>query len=171
MMLVRGDVEWSVVDENDQPLPLQRARRRSNSSDSMFLLAGVEGARYKLRFRNFSDRSYEVVATVDGLDVLSGKVGSLRQGGYILRPQQALTVEGFRKSQNEVAAFRFAAPGRAYAANIDAGDVRNIGIIGAALFEIEPLDVVNRASPIAESSQPNAFPGDAVYSPPPHYGK
>ncbi|WP_235505115.1 hypothetical protein [Variovorax sp. Root318D1] len=167
LQLVQGDVEWSVLDENDRPLPLQRARRSSD----MFRLAGIEGARYTLRFRNYSDRSYEVIATVDGLDVLNGKPGSLRNGGYVLRPLQTLDIEGFRKSQSEVAAFRFAAPGRAYAANTEAGDVRNIGVIGAALFELEQPEGPRRARSDATPSQPNAFPADASYAPPPRYRK
>ncbi|BEP63254.1 hypothetical protein GmRootV213_38080 [Variovorax sp. V213] len=167
LLLAQGDVEWSVLDENDRPLPMQRARRSSD----IFRLAGIEGSRYTLRFRNLSDRGYEVIATVDGLDVLSGKPGSLRNGGYVLRPQQVLDIEGFRKSQNEVAAFRFAAPGRAYAANTEAGDVRNIGVIGAALFELEQPEAPRRPRRDAASPQPNAFPADGSYAPPPRYRK
>ena len=167
LQLAQGDVEWSVLDESNRPLPLQRSRR----GDDMFRLAGVEGARYTLRFRNLSDRSYEVIATVDGLDVLSGKPGSLRNGGYVLRPQETLNIEGFRKSQSEVAAFRFATPGRAYAANTEAGDVRNIGVIGAALFELEQPQVPRRPRRDATPPQPSAFPADGAYAPPPRYRK
>lgn len=170
MLLADGDVEWSVLDEDGRALPLQRARR-GTGADDMSRLAGVEGSRYTLRFRNLSERSYEVIATVDGLDVLNGKPGSLRNGGYVLRPLQALTIEGFRKSQNEVAAFRFAAPGRAYAANSDAGDVRNIGVIGAALFELDEPDAPRRQRRDAAPSQPSAFPADGAYAPPPRYRK
>ena len=165
--LVQGDVEWSVLDENGRPLPLQRARRGAET----FRLAGIEGSRYTLRFRNLSDRTYEVVATVDGLDVLSGRPGSLRNSGYMLNPQQVLDIQGFRKSQDEVAAFRFAAPGRAYAANTEAGDVRNLGVIGAALFELEEPDAPRRQRRDAAPSQPSAFPADGAYAPPPRYRK
>ncbi|MGJ7532764.1 MULTISPECIES: hypothetical protein [unclassified Variovorax] len=170
LMLADGDVEWSVLGEDSRPLPLQRARRGSGGED-MFRLAGVQGSRYTLRFRNLSERNYEVIATVDGLDVLNGKPGSLRNGGYVLRPLQALTIEGFRKSENEVAAFRFSAPGRAYAANTEAGDVRNIGVIGAALFELEERDAPRRQRRDATPSQPSAFPADGAYAPPPRYRK
>lgn len=177
LMLADGDIEWSVLDEEGRPLPLQRARRGAGGSgvsggdDDMFRLAGVQGSRYTLRFRNLSERSYEVIATVDGLDVLNGKPGSMRNGGYVLRPLQSLTIEGFRKSQNEVAAFRFAAPGRAYAANTEAGDVRNIGVIGAALFELEERDAPRRARRDAAGAQPSAFPADGAYAPAPRYRK
>jgi len=163
--LVQGDVEWSVLDENGRPLPLQRARRGAET----FRLAGIEGSRYTLRFRNLSDRTYEVVATVDGLDVLSGRPGSLRNSGYMLNPQQVLDIQGFRKSQDEVAAFRFAAPGRAYAANTEAGDVRNLGVIGAALFELEQPQAPRRARRSAAPTQPSPFPADGSYAPAPRY--
>jgi len=163
--LVQGDVEWSVLDENGRPMPLQRARRGTET----FRLAGIEGSRYTLRFRNLSDRTYEVVATVDGLDVLSGRPGSLRNSGYMLNPLQVLDIQGFRKSQDEVAAFRFAAPGRAYAANTEAGDVRNLGVIGAALFELEQPQAPRRARRSAAQTQPSPFPADGSYAPAPRY--
>jgi hypothetical protein len=172
MLLADGDVEWSVLDEEGRALPLQRARRGAGpGADDTFRLAGVEGARYTLRFRNLSERSYEVIATVDGLDVLNGKPGSLRNGGYVLRPLQSLVIEGFRKSQSEVAAFRFSAPGRAYAANTEAGDVRNIGVLGAALFELEERDTPRRQRRGPAVSQPSAFPADGAYAPEPRYRK
>jgi len=138
LMLAKGDVEWSVIDNNDHPLPLQRNPGNSTDDrDGVFRIAGLEGTGYLLGFRNLSDRSYEVVTTVDGLDVLTGETGSLRNSGYLLRPREVLIVEGFRKSQNEIEAFRFAAPDPAYAADTGAGNARHTGVIGAALFEVE----------------------------------
>lgn len=163
--LAQGDVEWSIRDENDRPLPLQQAR-----GGGTLQVAGTEGARYVLVLRNLSDRSYEVVATVDGLDVLSGQPGSLGRAGYVLQPQGLLRIEGFRKSRDEVAAFRFAAPGRAYAANTPAGDARNIGVIGTALFELEVPG--QRPPPRIGAGRSRAFPADepSSFAPPPRYG-
>ncbi|WP_038208874.1 hypothetical protein [Xenophilus azovorans] len=163
--LAQGDVEWSIRDENDRPLPLQQAR-----GGGTLQVAGTEGARYVLVLRNLSDRSYEVVATVDGLDVLSGQPGSLSRAGYVLQPQGLLRIEGFRKSRDEVAAFRFAAPGRAYAANTPAGDARNIGVIGTALFELEVPG--QRPPPRIGAGRSRAFPADepSSFAPPPRYG-
>jgi len=164
--LAQGDVEWSIRDEKDRPLPLQQAR-----AGGMLQVAGTEGARYVLVLRNLSDRSYEVVATVDGLDVLSGQPGSLASAGYVLQPQGLLRIEGFRKSRDEVAAFRFAAPGRAYAANTPAGDARNIGVIGTALFELE-VPGQRPPPPRVREGRSRAFPADepSPFAPPPRYG-
>lgn len=132
--LADGRVEWSVLDEDYHPIPLQRTRGDSGG----FHLAGVEGSSYMLRFRNLSDFSYQVIATVDGLDVIGGQPSTLHNsGGYMLGPQQWLTIRGFRKSNQEEAAFRFSMPGSAYAANTEAGDVLNIGVIGVTLFKVQ----------------------------------
>ncbi|MDR2688516.1 MAG: hypothetical protein LBB76_02000 [Azoarcus sp.] len=129
-------------------------------------LSGKEGERYQLSYRNYSDNTYEIVATVDGLDILDGSPGALSHRGYVLYPRTTLQIEGFRKSQDEVAAFRFSAPRDAYAANTDAGSPDNVGVIGTAVFE---LDVPRAPRPSPYS--PQAFPEDAPgsYAPPPQY--
>jgi len=171
MLMAQGDVEWSVRDEENRPLPLERARR---GAESAFNIAGRKGMRYVLVFENRSEHAYEVVATVDGLDVISGQPGATDNTGYILRPRGTLRIEGFRKSDAEIAAFRFSSADRAYAANTPAGDARNIGVIGAALFKLNipgsrPAPRSGGAAP--QSGQPNAFPADRTpsYAPPPGY--
>jgi hypothetical protein len=128
-----------------------------------YQLAGRHGERYELVYSNRSQRHYEVVATVDGLDVLTGQAGSVHSAGYLLRPGETLRIEGFRKSQREVAAFRFAGKERAYAGNTPAGDARNVGVIGAALFEVR-LQGRDAAQPAPErrgAAEPAAFPPTA----------
>jgi hypothetical protein len=171
VLMAQGDVEWSVRDEADQPLALQRPRQDPNDA---LRIAGRQGARYILVFQNLSERGYEVVATVDGLDVLNGQPGSKSNTGYVLRPHAMLRIEGFRKSNAEVAAFRFAQVDRAYAANTPAGDVRNIGVIGAALFQLEMPGVQRAPRNGASTARPNPFPADggsSPYAPPPDYRK
>jgi hypothetical protein len=166
LLMAQGDVEWSVHGEAGQPLALQR--------DGGFNIAGRKGERYTLVFRNLSERAYEVVATVDGLDVLNGQPGAIGNAGYVLYPHGALRIEGFRKSDTEVAAFRFSAADRAYAANTPAGDARNVGVIGAALFQLDMPGDTRARRDDAASSRPNPFPADGAnpsYAPPPNYRK
>ena len=73
-----------------------------------------------------------------------------------------------------MAAFRFATKDRAYAAHTADGDARNIGVIGAALFEVQlagnPVAQPPRSG--AGAPAPQAFPGDAGrggYAQPPQY--
>ena len=124
-------------------------------------------------YHNRSNRYYEVVATVDGLDVLTGQPGSVKSDGYLLRPGERLVIDGFRKSDKEVAAFRFSAKGRAYANNTPVGEARNVGVIGTALFEIR-LDErdpdLPRRSMENHLLEPSAFPADpGKFAPPPQY--
>lgn len=116
-------------------------------------------------------KTYEIVATVDGLDVLSGQPGSTRNRGYVLRPGEHLRIKGFRKSGDEIAAFRFESVTDSYAANSAAGSPANVGVIGTAIFELNaPPPAIARPC----RSGPCAFPNDenngqGRYAAPPVY--
>ena len=171
-LLADGDVELQVLGGNGAALRIFSTRGAKD-----FHVAGRSGERYELVYTNRSKRYYEVVATVDGLDVLSGQPGSIQSAGYLLRPGERLVIDGFRKSDREVAAFRFSAKGRAYANNTPAGDARNVGVIGTALFEVRlderDLDLPRRRAPeveLRDPRDPSAFPADGrQYAPPPQY--
>ena len=171
-LLADGDVELQVLGGNGAALRIFSTRGAKD-----FHVAGRSGERYELVYTNRSNRYYEVVATVDGLDVLSGQPGSIQSAGYLLRPGERLVIDGFRKSDREVAAFRFSAKGRAYANNTPAGDARNVGVIGSALFEVRlderDPDLPRRRAPeveLRDPRDPSAFPADGrQYAPPPQY--
>jgi hypothetical protein len=95
-------------------------------------VVGEAGGRYNLRITNQTAGRFEVVASVDGLDVIDGKTATPAKRGYILNPNSTLTIDGFRTSDESVAAFRFAAVRDSYAART--GDDRNVGVIGFAFF-------------------------------------
>ncbi len=61
---------------------------------------------YQLYVRNYSrNTNYEIVATVDGLDVLNGKQGSLNNNGYIVNAGDSLAIKGFRKDKRTESGF------------------------------------------------------------------
>ncbi|WP_437840460.1 hypothetical protein [Sorangium sp. So ce1153] len=94
---------------------------------------GRSGQRYALRVRNLTGRRVEVVPSVDGLDVQSGKDASFDLRGLVIRPRESFEFSGFRISHTEVATFRFGSIEQSYAAQI--GKPRNVGVIGVAVFE------------------------------------
>jgi hypothetical protein len=154
-----GTVDFSVLGARGTPL------RLTPTGGGDLRLQGRSGDLYRLAFSNRGRRTVEVVATVDGLDVLNGRPGTIANRGYVVRPGEMLVIEGFRKSADEVAAFRFSEPDDAYAANTPQGDPRNIGVTGVALFTLDdPANEVSTASP-------RPFPGDAPsdprFAPPP----
>ena len=144
--LAAGRVELSVRGDNRRALPIFRDNGR-------YFLRGKAGQAYRLVYKNNSDKTLEIVASVDGLDVIAGKAASRYLNGYVLRPHGTLEIEGFRKSNDAVASFIFGKPSDAYAANTDAGSVQNVGVIGTAIFELRDP---NRAPDGAA----NAFPAD-----------
>jgi hypothetical protein len=121
----RGGISISLTDGNGNLL------RGGNGAGRTYVV-GQDGQRYTMHIRNDTGGSYEMVASVDGLDVVDGKPANYGKRGYILAPFSTLVVEGFRTSQHAVAAFRFGAVSDSYAAQTS-GD-RNVGVIGFAFF-------------------------------------
>jgi hypothetical protein len=96
-------------------------------------LLGQQGSRYVLRVHNRSARRIEAVVSVDGLDVIDGKSGDFaHKRGYLVPAYGYVDIDGWRVSEREAAAFRFAAIGESYAAKT--GKARNVGVIGVAVF-------------------------------------
>ena len=97
-------------------------------------VVGERGERYEIQLHNNSASRMEVVVTVDGLDVVSGRAGDFtRQRGYVLEPFGTVTIDGFRTSLSTVAAFRFSGVGDSFAAQV--GAPHNAGVIGVAAFK------------------------------------
>jgi hypothetical protein len=106
--------------------------RTYEQGSQLYVLASY-GQRYAIVLRNNSGRRVEAVVSVDGRDVVSGRVGDfVRERGYVLAPYSTLRIDGFRKSYQEVAAFRFSSPQASYSARM--GTPENVGVIGAAFF-------------------------------------
>ena len=95
---------------------------------------GEPGERYVIRIDNPTAERVEAVISVDGRDAISGRVGDYRtQRGYIIPPYGSVTVDGFRRSLDEIATFRFADPEDSYSARL--GTPENVGVIGVAFFK------------------------------------
>lgn len=109
---------------------------------------GKTSERYILTVRNKTSRRMEVVASVDGLDVLDRRPASVSKRGYIVNGGTTLRIQGFRLDSSKVAAFRFGSVSRSLAAQTY-GD-RNVGVIGVAVFDERPRvyynDVLIRAT-------------------------
>ncbi|MGI9240953.1 MAG: hypothetical protein ACR2RV_09130 [Verrucomicrobiales bacterium] len=117
------------------------------------VVVGKHGQRYSIHVKNHTGERIEVVLSVDGLDVLDGRSASQRKRGYVIAPHGRLEVEGFRRSYESVAAFRFGSVSSSYAAR-STGSARNVGVIGAAIFREEG------GSDWHTRQQANPFPGE-----------
>lgn len=120
-----GGYSLEAVNENGQPL-------RSFMQNGRTFILGQRGERYLLRVRNQTGRRIEAVVSVDGRDVLDGRPASYDRRGYLVDAYGDLTIDGFRISQESVAAFRFSSVPESYASRM--GGARNVGVIGLAVF-------------------------------------
>jgi hypothetical protein len=96
-------------------------------------VAGERGERYEILVTNNTASRVEVVVSVDGRDVVSGKLGDFTKNrGYVLEPFGSVVIDGFRTSLERVAAFRFSGVGDSYTAR--KGTPQHAGVIGVAVF-------------------------------------
>jgi len=125
---------------------------------------GQQGERYSIVIQNHSPYRFEAVASVDGLDVIDGLPAATSKRGYLVHPNRTLTIDGFRTSDNAVAAFRFSSVRGSYAAESGKGD-QNVGVIGVAFFNEKG---VNPTWGDAEKRRnANPFPAEGYAQPPP----
>jgi hypothetical protein len=96
-------------------------------------IAGRPGARYGLRVTNHTRGRVLVVLSVDGVNILTGETADYGQRGYIFQPRESYDLNGWRKSDTEVAAFAFARMSQSYAART--GRPGDVGVIGMAVFK------------------------------------
>jgi hypothetical protein len=126
---------------------------------------GDPGDRYNIRVDNPTGERVEAVVTVDGRDAISGDVGDyVSQRGYLIEPWGTLLVEGFRRSLDEVAAFRFTGRGRSYSAR--RGTPQHVGVIGVAVFpeKKRPPAPIRRPRPRYVPESDYRAPSDGEYS-------
>lgn len=119
-------VHLSVVDRDSGET------KRVYLHDRRYFVAGQTGRRYSLRIENTSNERVLVVLSVDGVNVISGETADFNQRGYILAPHESGDINGWRKSETEIAAFRFAPLPQSYAART--GRAGDVGVIGMAVF-------------------------------------
>jgi hypothetical protein len=103
-------------------------------------VAGQPGARYAIRISNRSGGRVLAVTAVDGVNIVSGQTAAWGQTGYVFEPGQSYDLTGWRKSDQQVAAFAFTSLPDSYAART--GRPLDVGVIGVAVFRERPQPVV-----------------------------
>jgi hypothetical protein len=123
------------------------------------VVPGRAGARYSLRLTNLTGERLLAVVAIDGVNVVTGETASPAQRGYVFEPGQGYDISGWRKSDQEVAAFEFTSLSDSYAART--GRPLDVGVIGVAVFrEAAPTVAVAPVAPTyAEPARPSTPPG------------
>jgi hypothetical protein len=135
-----GEIGKIAVIDRDTGVALVPHRYRGE-----YWVAGVPGGRYAIEVRNRLGERLLVVASVDGINVISGETAAWDQVGYVFDPGEQYQIGGWRKSDTDVAAFTFTALPNSYAART--GRLANIGVIGVAMFREQPPTGVAREHP------------------------
>lgn len=119
-----------------------------------------EGTEFSIEVKNHHYGRVVAIISVDGIDVVDGKPATSKSRGYILNGTSAETIRGYRRSQDEIAAFKFTNAQGSYAADKGAG--QNNGII-AVKFVGEAIAYAGHSykSIIAPPSYPKF--GDSTY--------
>jgi hypothetical protein len=115
---------------------------------------GTPGAKYSLLIANKTGERVLAVASVDGVNVITGETAAPSQSGYVLDPRGSVEIAGWRKNMSEVAAFYFTPLPDSYAARTDRPG--NVGVIGVAVFREyqppRPPAVLRQEAPAAAPS-------------------
>lgn len=121
-----------------------------------YWVAGTPGATYAIEIHNLLAERVLTVTSVDGVNVVSGETAAWNQTGYVFRPWDAYRITGWRKSDDDVAAFTFTDLPNSYAART--GRPANVGIIGIAVFRErrEPQVYVPAPPPVSAPAAPAA---------------
>jgi hypothetical protein len=137
-MQTHSGISFALLDDAGNILP-------AASVGSDLWAVGEPEVRYSLAIANDTASAFEVVASVDGLDVVDGRPASFSKRGYIVDPFSSVVIDGWRTSEETVAAFRFSSIEDSYSERM--GDGRNVGVIGAAFFREAPQEWEEWRSP------------------------
>lgn len=137
-----------------QMLPVHRHRGE-------LYVAGQPGHEYEIRLRSREHGRVLAVTSVDGVNVVSGETAATGQGGYVIGGWSSTSIDGWRKSLDEVAAFYFTRLKDSYAARTGRPD--HVGVIGVAMFrervplvEPQPHESLRAAPPAPPAAAPSA---------------
>lgn len=132
------------------PLDVEVFDRRSGEALPVYrhrgelYVAGEPGHEYEIRLRNRGGGRILAVTSVDGVNVLTGRTAASDQRGYVIDGWSSASIDGWRKSLDEVAAFYFTRLKNSYAARTGRPD--HVGVIGVAMFR-ERQEVLPMAAP------------------------
>jgi hypothetical protein len=111
--------------------------------DGRTWVAGVPGQAYVLEIQNLVSKRIEVINTVDGRNTMEDEPGDWeRNRGLVFRRGETGRFTGWRVNDLEARDFVFGTPEQSVAGQ--AGEPRNIGVIGFAAYREQDIDPYER---------------------------
>jgi hypothetical protein len=121
--------------------PIREYEWRRHGSPSIFV-EGRRGSDFEIAFKSYRGLTTEVVFSVDGLDVLTGKPATAESRGYVIRPHGELRIPGWKLDNDSVARFLFEEKKASYAEQSGSGSA-SAGVIGCMVWDEMPAIVVS----------------------------
>lgn len=100
--------------------------------DGKTYIEAKDGSEYEIQIKNNHCQRVLAVASVDGLNVITGEPASIEDSGYVINPYDSFRIKGFRYSDEKVGAFKFVSKDKSYASEKQVSE--NCGVIGVKIF-------------------------------------
>jgi len=110
-------------------------RIRSARRDGNTIFSAPLGSEYSVVITNRTGGRILAVPTVDGLNVIDRSRGDWDGSGYVIEPYGEVEIKGFRRKDSFQHVERFTFNEARFSLADRIGDVRNVGVIGAAVFQ------------------------------------
>jgi len=94
---------------------------------------GRKKSNYTIRIKNNTYSRVLAIVSVDGMNVLNGKLASSKDNGYILSSRETLDIPGWTLDSDQVAKFEFSESDNSYSVQMGKGE-NNLGVIGVKIF-------------------------------------
>lgn len=129
LLLLDRDVRVRVLREDGTPWPIYQV-------DGQVHLQGEVGERYIVDVTNNTTGGIEVALSVDGVAENTGRPATQWGKGFNLRQGEHWRFEGFRKNDDEVAAFRFSDVADSVAIKRGSGSASDAGLIELRIYRV-----------------------------------
>ncbi len=130
-----------------------------------------DGTEFAIEVKNHRSGRVLAIVSVDGLDIVDGKVATAKSRGYIVSGNNADTFNGWRKSKEQVSNFKFTTGKNSY--STEKGKGASNGIIGIKLIAEKftpPILHWQLAAQIEPDDYYNSFPKKFPNYPKPYWG-
>lgn len=122
-----NQVEVSLVSDGNE-------LKKFSSNDGQQFIQVPSLGKYEIKIKNKSAQRKLVIVSIDGRNIMDGETAGYDGGGYVLSPWETLQVKGWRRNDQEVAAFEFVDLQSSYDKQMG-GTGSNVGVIGVAVFD------------------------------------
>lgn len=122
------------------------------------------GTEFAIEVKNHTGQRVLAIISVDGLDIIDGKVATNKSRGYIVDGNSSQILKGWRKSDTEVGAFKFVHKDKGYATEM--GEGQNSGVIAVKFIaeQYKPTLTTFPSFPYKRMFEKTLYEGPETYT-------